>query len=109
MMQQTLMDKIKRGDCGYHYVELMACPSGCLNGGGQIRADGGIREQKERLKQLDALYHTTAVRDPSENKAVMKLYDSFIKGAPGSDAAKRLLHTQYHALAPPPGSVSISW
>jgi iron only hydrogenase large subunit-like protein len=103
------MDKIKKGDCGYHYVELMACPSGCLNGGGQIRADGGIREQKERLKQLDALYHTTVMRDPADNKHMIQLYNTWIKSTPGSTAAKSLLHTQYHALAPPPGSVSISW
>lgn len=48
--------KIKRRACEYDYVEIMACPSGCLNGGGQIKPQPGQSAQ-QLLDELDAIYH----------------------------------------------------
>ena len=52
--------KMKRRNCEYDYVEVMACPSGCLNGGGQLKAGGG-QSQQQLLDQLDAIYHDPEV------------------------------------------------
>ena len=52
---------MKRRNCEYDYVELMACPSGCLNGGGQLKAGQG-QSQQQLLDQLDAIYHDPEVR-----------------------------------------------
>jgi len=77
----------------------MACPAGCLNGGGQIKAQGGIKAQKELVRKLDELYHQREVCLPEDNKLVKELYKDWIKGNPyTSTRAKSLLHTQYHAV-----------
>ncbi|KAF6264183.1 iron hydrogenase [Scenedesmus sp. NREL 46B-D3] len=52
---QTLVRKIKAGRCEYDYVEVMACPSGCLNGGGQIKAPAGV-SSAAHIEQLELLY-----------------------------------------------------
>ena len=52
--------KMKRKSCEYDYVEVMACPSGCLNGGGQLKA-GNRQSQQQLLDQLDAIYHEPEV------------------------------------------------
>ena len=54
--------KMKRKACDYDYVEVMACPSGCLNGGGQLKA-GDKQSQQQLLDQLDAIYHEPEVCD----------------------------------------------
>ena len=51
---------MKRRSCEYDYVEVMACPSGCLNGGGQLKA-GDRQSQQQLLDQLDAIYHEPEV------------------------------------------------
>lgn len=51
---------MKRKSCEYDYVEVMACPSGCLNGGGQLKAGQG-QSQQQLLDQLDAIYHDPEV------------------------------------------------
>ncbi len=56
--------KMKRRACEYDYVEVMACPSGCLNGGGQLKA-GDKQSQQQLLDQLDAIYHDPQVVHPS--------------------------------------------
>ena len=52
---------MKRRNCEYDYVEVMACPSGCLNGGGQLKAGEG-QSQQQLLDQLDAIYHDPEAR-----------------------------------------------
>ena len=51
---------MKRKFCEYDYVEVMACPSGCLNGGGQLKA-GDRQSQQHLLDELDAIYHAPEV------------------------------------------------
>ena len=56
---QNLVQKLKRGRCLYHYVEIMACPSGCLNGGGQVRSeDVTLSTAKEMLSQVEIVYNS---------------------------------------------------
>jgi cytosolic iron-sulfur assembly component 3 len=96
---QNLMRKIKRKKCDYHYVEIMACPSGCLNGGGQITSGSKKRdEQKAYLKKLQETYAQRSERSVGDHSTVKMLYRDWIKGQPGSAAAQTMLHTDYHAV-----------
>ncbi|KAM9208627.1 cytosolic iron-sulfur assembly component 3 isoform 3-T3 [Dugong dugon] len=103
---QNLVQKLKRGRCPYHYVEVMACPSGCLNGGGQLRPPDG--HSKELLQQVEQLYREVRTQVPEDVPGVLELYGHWLQGE-GSDKASRLLHTQYHAVERAGSSFSIKW
>ena len=94
---QTLVRKIKRQACEYDYVEVMACPSACLNGGGQIKAHKGQTSQ-QLLNDLDESYHAPDVvkRHPADNPLVPLVYDQLVGSGQFSAAARSLLHTGYH-------------
>lgn len=93
---QTLVRKIKRQACEYDYVEVMACPSGCLNGGGQIKAHKGQSTQ-QLLDELDQTYHAPELADkhPQESPLVAAVYQR-LGGDIYGNAARDLLHTSYH-------------
>ncbi|NWI02442.1 NARFL factor, partial [Tichodroma muraria] len=103
---QNLVQKLKRGKCPYHYVEVMACPSGCLNGGGQIRLEG--ESSKEELQQVERLYESLRAEIPEENQAVGELYERWLGGW-GSARALEVLHTRYHAVERANSALSIKW
>ncbi|NWT59971.1 NARFL factor, partial [Erythrocercus mccallii] len=103
---QNLVQKLKRGKCPYHYVEVMACPSGCLNGGGQIKLEG--ESSKEELQQVERLYESLRAEDPEENQAVRDLYEHWLGGW-GSQRAQEVLHTQYHAVERANSALNIKW
>ncbi|XP_053813244.1 cytosolic iron-sulfur assembly component 3 isoform X1 [Vidua chalybeata] len=103
---QNLVQKLKRGKCPYHYVEVMACPSGCLNGGGQIKLEG--ESSKEELQQVERLYESLRAEIPEENQAVRELYEHWLGGW-GSERALQVLHTQYHAVERASSALSIKW
>ena len=89
-----LLEKIRAGKASYHIIEIMACPGGCINGGGQpyIHGDTTILE-----KRRNALYeedHTKSIRKSHENPHIQKLYKTYL-GEPGSELAHKLLHTHY--------------
>jgi NADH-quinone oxidoreductase subunit G len=91
---RMLLEKIRRGESKYHAIEIMACPGGCLNGGGQpyIHGDTSILE-KRRL----AIYEEDrgkSIRKSHENPYIQKLYREYL-GEPGSHLAHELLHTHY--------------
>ncbi|CAH3188973.1 unnamed protein product [Porites evermanni] len=104
---QNLVQKLKRGKSPYHFVEVMACPSGCLNGGGQIRPGDG-ETSKELLSRLDELYNSLRSRKPSENPAVEKLYDEWL-GGESSEKAREMLHTKYHEVEKLNTALNIKW
>ncbi|XP_075686699.1 cytosolic iron-sulfur assembly component 3 [Rhinoderma darwinii] len=103
---QNLVQKLKRGRCAYHYVEVMACPSGCLNGGGQIRAEGEVG--KDLLQKVEQLYMSVRTESPERNDRVKELYEQWLGGedSPGVTAA---LHTQYHAVEKITSGLTIKW
>jgi len=73
----------------------MACPSGCLNGGGQIKPKKG-QTAKELIQQLEGAYlNEVDIRDPVNNQIVRGLYKEWL-GHPGSEKASTTLRTQYH-------------
>ncbi len=93
-----LLDSIKSGKADYHFIEVMACPGGCINGGGQpILID---KEKTEEVKKLRAqgLYKIDReyrkYRKSHENPQVKKLYEEYLE-EPNSHIAHRLLHTRY--------------
>ncbi len=95
---KVIMDKIKAGECDYTFVEIMACPGGCVNGGGQPQVPASVRNftdiRAERAKALYAYDEANAVRKSHENASVKKLYDEYL-GEPNSHKAHELLHTTY--------------
>ncbi|KAJ0236701.1 Protein NAR1 [Hirschfeldia incana] len=95
---QNIVRKLKTRKCDYQYVEIMACPAGCLNGGGQIKPKTG-QTPKELINSLEATYmnDTALSTDPSQNPIAKRLFDEWLH-EPGSDEAKKYLHTQYHAV-----------
>ncbi|XP_056358889.1 cytosolic iron-sulfur assembly component 3 isoform X3 [Oenanthe melanoleuca] len=103
---QNLVQKLKRGKCPYHYVEVMACPSGCLNGGGQIKLEG--ESSKEELQKVERLYESLRAEMPEENQAVRELYQHWLGGW-GSERALQVLHTQYHAVERANSALNIKW
>ncbi|KAG2455217.1 NARFL factor, partial [Polypterus senegalus] len=104
---QNLVQKLKRGKSPYHFVEVMACPSGCLNGGGQIRANAG-ETSKELLQRVEELYNSVQTEIPKKNTAVAELYRTWLESI-GPQEARRLLHTQYHAVEKSTSSLAIKW
>lgn len=93
---RKLLEKIKRGEANYHAIEIMACPGGCLNGGGQPYHHGN---GKILTRRLDAIYRDDKdmpIRKSHQNPSIQKLYAEFL-GEPGSHCAHKLLHTHYVA------------
>ena len=91
---QKVMDEIKSGKSNYHIIEVMACPGGCVAGGGQPYHCGDYDKIKARA---NALYHIdkhSEVRKPHKNPSVNNLYNEFL-GEPYGDLAHRYLHTYY--------------
>lgn len=90
---KKIMQQLDRGECDYDFVEVMACPSGCLGGGGQpIPTTAAIR--RKRREAIYAKDKGLPIRKSHDNKAVKKIYADFLK-EPGSDLAEELLHTRY--------------
>ena len=95
---QIVMDEIKEGKADYQFVEIMACPGGCIMGGGQpIRSSkerATIDIRKLRAECLYGIDEKSVVRKSHENPVVKKIYEEFLE-KPGSHKAHELLHTSY--------------
>ena len=95
---RRLLERIKRGEAEYHFVEIMACPGGCVNGGGQPIQPSQVRSwidlRAERAKAIYAEDKSLPIRKSHENPRVMKLYEEYFEH-PGSHKAHDLLHTHY--------------
>ncbi len=95
---RKLLDDVKSGKSEYHFIEIMGCPGGCVNGGGQPRQPASVRNFTDiKALRAHALYKQDAamsVRKSHENEAIKQLYDEFL-GAPNSHKAHEILHTTY--------------
>ena len=89
-----LMDKLRAGELDYHVVEVMACPAGCIDGGGQPYHHGDVEIIKARAKAIYAEDAGKPIRKSHENPDIQKLYREFL-GAPLSERSHHLLHTRY--------------
>ncbi|KAM7530854.1 hypothetical protein LguiB_034264 [Lonicera macranthoides] len=94
---QNIVRKVKVGKCDYHFLEIMACPSGCLNGGGQIKPRQG-QSAKDLIQSLETTYmENVLVADPFDNPLTRGIYEEWLE-QPGSEKAKRHIHTEYHPV-----------
>ncbi|MEY8339331.1 NADH-dependent [FeFe] hydrogenase, group A6 [Lachnospiraceae bacterium 62-35] len=95
---RELLNRVKSGEAQYHFIEIMGCPGGCVNGGGQPQQPGYIRNTVDiRALRAKVLYDDDAadsIRKSHENPAIKELYDTYL-GHPGSEKAHHLLHTTY--------------
>ncbi|GAV59871.1 Fe_hyd_SSU domain-containing protein/Fe_hyd_lg_C domain-containing protein [Cephalotus follicularis] len=94
---QNIVRKVKMQKCDYHFVEVMACPSGCLNGGGQIKPKPG-NSPRDLIKSLETVYmENVVIADPFVNPLVRTLYEEWLE-QPGSEKARKHMHTEYHPV-----------
>ena len=97
---KELLERVKSGEKAYHFIEVMGCPGGCVNGGGQPivpayrRMDVDIRV--ERAKALYDSDSSAPLRKSHQNPEVLKAYREYI-GEQGGHKAHELLHTSYKA------------
>lgn len=95
---KEILEEIKSGKANYQFVEIMACPGGCVMGGGQPIKSSKIRSSVDvRKLRADALYtidEKSTIRKSHENPIIKKVYEEFLE-KPGSKIAHKLLHTSY--------------
>ncbi|GAB6020369.1 hypothetical protein CHUAL_003078 [Chamberlinius hualienensis] len=103
---QNLVQKIKRKKCTYHYVEVMACPSGCLNGGAQIKAEN-MSEQKELLEKVQRVNDEAEPVDPNHLDEVQQLYKTWLNSE--ETKVKQMLHTRYHVIEKNKNALMMKW
>ena len=93
---RILMEQIQRNESPYDFIEIMACPGGCIGGGGQpIGTTNAIR--KKRMAALYEIDRNLPIRKSHENPDIITLYKEFL-GEPLSGKAHELLHTHYHKV-----------
>ena len=95
---KIILEEIKSGKADYQFVEIMACPGGCIMGGGQPIKSSKIRSEVDvRKLRADSLYsidERSQYRKSHENPILKKIYEEYLE-KPGSYRAEKLLHTHY--------------
>jgi NADP-reducing hydrogenase subunit HndD len=91
---RKLLDDVRAGKSQFHAIEVMACPGGCIGGGGQPLHHGNSEIIKARATAIYAEDKKKPIRKSHENPFIIKLYNEYL-GKPGSERAHHLLHTHY--------------
>lgn len=95
---RELLDQVKSGEKNYHFIEIMGCPGGCVNGGGQPKQPASVRNFTDikalRAKALYAIDESMPLRKSHENPSIKQLYEEYLE-KPGSHKAHEILHTTY--------------
>jgi iron only hydrogenase large subunit-like protein len=106
---QGLVRRIKKRSCKYHYVEVMACPSGCINGGGQLSVSSdrsyALSDMKDRVAFLRRLSH----KDHHTSQQCTLIYQHWIHGAPGSLEAQHVFATSFRERKMISGASPADW
>ncbi|MFA9424400.1 MAG: NADH-dependent [FeFe] hydrogenase, group A6 [Sedimentibacter sp.] len=93
-----VLEAVKSGEKQYHFIEVMACPGGCVHGGGQSHVSAKARlDVNPKVSRANALYEldkSLPLRKSHKNPEVMKLYEEYLK-EPNSHLSHKLLHTHY--------------
>ncbi|RCW49257.1 MULTISPECIES: NADH-dependent [FeFe] hydrogenase, group A6 [unclassified Halanaerobium] len=92
---EKLLNKVRAGESDYDFIEIMACPHGCVGGGGQPRPATNEKKDK-RAAGLSNIDVSNEIRKSHENPQIIKLYEEFL-GEPLSGESHHLLHTKYKA------------
>ena len=95
---RKLLDAVKAGEAKYDFIEIMACPGGCVNGGGQPIVQAPVRNTKDiRTLRAKVLYDedlNLPYRKSHDNPVIKELYETYLE-KPGSHKAHEILHTSY--------------
>ena len=95
---KKLLNAVKKGEIDVHFIEIMACPGGCINGGGQPVQPMNVRNftdlKTARSKALYEIDKNMTLRKAHENPIIKELYSEYLE-KPGSEKAHHLLHTHY--------------
>ena len=95
---RKIMEQIKKGESPYHFVEIMACPGGCVMGGGQpiksSKVTSSVDVRKLRANALYEIDEKSTIRKSHENPVMKQLYAEYLE-KPGSHLAHKYLHTTY--------------
>ena len=91
---RKLLESIKNGESNYHLIEIMACPGGCIGGGGQPYIYGDTDILQKRLEAIYKEDDMKTLKKSHENPCIQQLYNEFL-GEPYSEKARDLLHTHY--------------
>ena len=95
---RKILDEIKSGKADYQFVEIMACPGGCIMGGGQPIKSSKTRSEvdvrKLRANSIYSIDERSTIRKSHENPVLKKIYEEYLE-EPGSYRAEKLLHTNY--------------
>ncbi len=91
---RKLLDEVRAGTSKFHAIEIMACPGGCIGGGGQPYHHGNSEILSKRAAAIYTEDERKIIRKSHENPSIIKLYEEFL-GEPGSEKAHELLHTCY--------------
>ncbi|MDN5306172.1 MAG: NADP-reducing hydrogenase subunit HndD [Bacteroidota bacterium] len=91
---RKLLDEVRAGTSNYHAIEIMACPGGCIGGGGQPYHHGYSEILRQRAAAIYTEDERKTIRKSHENPSIIRLYSEFL-GEPGSKKAHSLLHTHY--------------
>ncbi|XP_050837206.1 nuclear prelamin A recognition factor isoform X3 [Serinus canaria] len=104
---QNMVLKLKKGKFFYHFVEVLACPGGCLNGKGQAQTEDG-KPDRALLAQMEEVYTAIPVRLPETNLHVQRMYQDWLEGM-DSKKVQDTLHTTYSAVNQSTSSLDIKW
>ncbi|KAL1778682.1 nuclear prelamin A recognition factor [Sigmodon hispidus] len=104
---QNIILKLKKGKFPYHFVEVLACPRGCLNGRGQAQTEDGHTD-RALLQQMEGIYSGIPVRPPESSALVQELYQEWLEGTE-SPKVQEVLHTTYQSSEPCTDSLDIKW
>lgn len=96
---RKVLEKIQSGESNYDIIEIMACPGGCINGGGQPYAENLNETIEQRLRGLYHADRNKAIRKSHMNPSIQSLYQEFL-GEPGSHVAHEILHTPDRMTTP---------
>jgi len=96
---RKLLEEIQAGKSEFHAIEIMACPGGCIGGGGQPQHHGKSEIIKARQKAIYEEDRRLPLRKSHENPYIIKLYEEYL-GHPMSELSHELLHTKYFQKQP---------
>ena len=95
---RKLLDEIEKGNSDFHAIEIMACPGGCIGGGGQPQHHNDTKILKARQNAIYEEDKNKPIRKSHENPEIKKLYEEYL-GKPMSEKAHKLLHTKYFDIS----------
>lgn len=105
---QNLVQKMKRKRCDYDYVEVMACPGGCLNGGAQLRAVEAVETGREMVARMEEEHRLARGGLPEDNTEMAEMVEAWPEVREGEDRM-RLLFTQYREVEKMTNGLAVKW